>query len=319
MHSVNKKSSTVLVLGTGGTIAGTAPEGAPNTQYVAAQLSVAELLAGVPELTAAARGAVIETEQVAQIDSKDMSWAVWRHLLARLRHHLARAEVLGVVVTHGTDTLEETAYFLHRVLSTTKPVVLTAAMRPATSPQADGPRHLCQAMEVVVLGGWSGVAVVLQGEVHDPNWVRKVHPTALSAFSSGDNGPLATLQDGQWRWHRALPPKTHLAAVKDHDWPWVEVLHSHAGARAQAVSSWCAAGVQGMVVVATGNGTVHHELQQALQHAQARGLTVWRCGRCPHAGLEPDLSGWCPVSSMPPAQTRIALMLYLMDPHSENV
>ncbi len=310
---MNKKSSTVVVLGTGGTIAGTAPDGAPDAQYVAAQLSVAELMAGVPELAAAAQGALIETEQVAQIDSKDMNWAVWSHLLARLRHHLARPEVQGLVITHGTDTLEETAYFLHRVLSASKPVVLTAAMRPATSQQADGPRHLCQAMQVVVLGGWSGVAVVLQGEMHDPSLLRKVHPRALRAFSSGEIGPLATLQSGAWRWHRAMPINVPLVGFVAHVWPWVEVLHSHAGARAQAVTSWFAAGVQGLVVVATGNGTVHHELQAALQQAQAQGLTVWRCGRCWQAGLEPDLSGWCRVSPLPAAQTRIELMLYLMD------
>ncbi len=310
---MQNKSSTVVVLGTGGTIAGTAPSGAGDSSYVAAQLSVAELLAGVPELVAAAQGAEIDAEQVAQIDSKDMSWSVWARLLDRLKHHLSRPEVLGVVITHGTDTLEETAYFLHRVLQTTKPVVLTAAMRPATSTEADGPRHLCQSVQVVVEGGWAGVAVVLQSEVHDASTIRKMYPRALRAFASGDVGPLAVLENGVWCWRRALLAADPLVPWDEGTpWPWVEVLHSHAGARAEAVSSWCAAGVQGLVVVATGNGTVHHELETALRQAQAAGVVVWRCTRCPQGGLEPDSLGWSPASHLPPAQTRIALMLNLI-------
>lgn len=312
---MQNKSSTVVVLGTGGTIAGTAPAGRDDSHYVAAQLGVAELLAGVPGLSAAAQGAEIEAEQVAQIDSKDMGWGVWSHLLQRLNHHLSRPEVQGVVITHGSDTLEETAYFLRRVVSTTKPVVLTAAMRPATSAEADGPRHLCQAVDVVVQGGWAGVVVVLQGEVHDAAAVRKVHPRALRAFASGDAGPLAVLENGVWRRHRALPPSDPPVRLEaGAPWPWVEVLHSHAGARAEAVSSWCAAGVQGLVVVATGNGTVHAALEPALRQAQAAGVPVWRCTRCPQAGLElrTDMPEWSPVSHLPPAQTRIALMLSLM-------
>ncbi len=318
------KSRCVVVLGTGGTIAGTAPAGAPDHRYVAAQLGVADLLAGVPGLAEAARGHAIEAEQVAQVDSKDMDFAVWRALVARLDVHLARPEVAGVVITHGTDTLEETAYFLHRVLGAVKPVVLTAAMRPATSVEADGPVHLRQAVSAVVAEPrWGGVAVVLQGEVHDAREVRKVHPRALRAFASGEAGPAASWQaeTGGWHWHHPLvqaqPWPGSRALLAAPEWPWVEVLHSHAGARAAAVSAWQAAGVAGLVVVATGNGTVHQALQAALVQAQAAGVAVWRCTRCPRGALleaaaEDDDAPWCPASALPPAQARIALMLSLM-------
>lgn len=320
------KSPCVVVLGTGGTIAGTAPEGEPDHRYVAAQLSVAELLSGVPGLAEAARGHKVEAEQVAQLDSKDMDFSVWRDLVARLDVHLARPDVVGVVVTHGTDTLEETAYFLHRVLQPSKPVVLTAAMRPATSVDADGPRHLRQALSAVVAQPpWQGVAVVLQGEVHDAAMVRKVHPRAMRAFASGEGGPAARWHDdaAAWHWHRPLAAPAPWAGSREDlsraDWPWVEVLHSHIGARADAVSSWCAAGVAGIVVVATGNGTVHHALQAALQQAQAAGVQVVRCTRCPNAGLleagqGADEDPWCPTSALPPAHTRIALTLALLAP-----
>ena len=153
---------TVVILGTGGTIAGTAKDAADNVGYTAAQIGVAQLLAAVPALA----GQALEAEQVSQIDSKDMGFGVWRALALRVAHHLARPEVAGIVITHGTDTLEETAYFLQRVLAPNKPVVLTAAMRPATALLADGPQNLTDAVAVAQSEGASGVVAVLAGEVH---------------------------------------------------------------------------------------------------------------------------------------------------------
>ncbi len=138
----------IVILGTGGTIAGTAASPADAIGYTAAQLGVAQLVAGVPALA----GLPLESEQVAQLDSKDMDFATWQRLAQRVAAHLARDEVQGVVITHGTDTLEETAYFLHRVLAPAKPVVLTAAMRPATSLQADGPQNLLDAVTLARSG-----------------------------------------------------------------------------------------------------------------------------------------------------------------------
>ncbi|NJS37241.1 MAG: asparaginase [Brachymonas sp.] len=130
-------------MGTGGTIAGTAASSSDHTGYTAAQLSVQDLLKCVPGMQEALRGDALESEQVAQLDSKDMDFATMTRIAQRCAHHLAQADVRGIVITHGTDTLEETAYFLHLVLGnacaeliTQKPVVLTCAMRPATSSEA---------------------------------------------------------------------------------------------------------------------------------------------------------------------------------------
>ncbi|MGL6110903.1 MAG: asparaginase, partial [Rubrivivax sp.] len=144
---------TVVVLGTGGTIAGTAANAADNVGYSAAQLGVQALLASVPALA----GRPTECEQVAQVDSKDLSHALWLLLARRVAHHLQRPEVCGAVIAHGTDTLEETAFFLHAVLAPGKPVVLTAAMRPATSLLADGPQNLLDAVTVAREPGARGV------------------------------------------------------------------------------------------------------------------------------------------------------------------
>ena len=131
------KTKKIVVLATGGTISGLAADAAKPQNYTAGQVSVADLLHGV-----AVDGLDLLTEQVAQIDSKDMSFAVWQSLLARLAHWLAQDDVQAVVITHGTDTLEETAYFLQTVLRPSKPIAMTCAMLPANAPDSDGPGNL---------------------------------------------------------------------------------------------------------------------------------------------------------------------------------
>src|SRR6195952_2065214 len=144
------------------------------------------LIAAVPALAEHR----IESESVAAIDSKNMDAATWQRLAARVAHHVARPEVAGVVVTHGTDTLEETAYFLHRVLAPAKPVVLTAAMRPATALSPDGPANLLDAVTVAESPAARGVSVVFAGAAWHPVGLRKVHTLQANAFSGSDCGPI---------------------------------------------------------------------------------------------------------------------------------
>ena len=172
-----------------------------------------------------------------------------------MAHHLAHAEVLGVVVTHGTDTLEETAYFLQRVLAPAKPVVLTGAMRPATSSEADGPRNLLDAVTLARDPCASGVLAVLSGTVHGARNVRKVHPTRLDAFNSGEAGPLGAIEDGRFvaaadrtAALAAMDSTAPVAAALTHpvaQWPRVEIVLSHAGAGAAVVRALCGDGAEG--------------------------------------------------------------------------
>jgi L-asparaginase len=304
-------TSKVVVLGTGGTIAGTGAAG-QSLGYSAGQLSVQALMDAVPAL----RSVPIEAEQVAQLDSKDMDHATWQRLAQRCAHHLARADVKGVVVTHGTDTLEETAYFLHRVLASSKPVVLTAAMRPATALSPDGPANLADAVATAQHDGAQGVLVALAGAVHAGCEVRKVHTTALDAFAS-IGGAVAHLRAGVFQQLRAWPKGEPLSAsVVDRDvsqWPRVAVVHSHAGADGAVVDALVQAGVQGLVVAATGNGTVHVELQKAVDRAHERGVRVLRATRCAFGGIvEPAAGGTAQAQALTPAQARVALMLDLI-------
>lgn len=315
MQNAQTALDKVVILGTGGTIAGTAADAGDTVGYTAGQLGVAQLVAAVPALA----GQPLEDEQVAQLDSKDMRFDVWLQLATRLAHHLARPEVVGVVVTHGTDTLEETAFFLQQVLAPAKPVVLVAAMRPATALLADGPQNLLDAVLLARTPGCQGVLALLGGTVHAGGEVRKTHTYRLDAFGSGDAGPLAYVEADRVRALRPWPaPRAgaveRLAGLQSapQPWPWVEIVTSAAGADGRVVQALQAAGVAGVVVAGTGNGTLHEALEAALRSAEVAGVQVLRCSRC-LAGSVIEVPGALPAAgALTPQQARVALLLRLL-------
>jgi len=310
----NKK---IVILGTGGTIAGTASNAADHLGYTAAQVSIAQLVAGLP-LTGNA--CELMSEQVAQIDSKDMDFAVWQVLAQRVSHWLAQPDVQGIVITHGTDTLEETAWFLQAVLNPERPVVLTCAMRPATALAPDGPQNMLDAVAVAAHAGARGVVAVCAGVIHGARDVQKVHTYRLDAFSSGDAGPLGYVEEGRLRLVRNWPQapvdkaqaaiKNIAAAAGSLPWPRVEIVMNYAGAGAAVVRALVADGVQGLVVAGTGNGTLHHALEVALLEAQADGVRVVRATRCLEGRVLPKPGDAIPDSQgLSPVKARVALML----------
>lgn len=303
-------AATVVILATGGTIAGTAATAEDDVGYTAARLGVQQLLAAVPALG----GQPIEAEQVAQVDSKDMSFDLWRLLVQRVEHHLARPEVAGVVITHGTDTMEETAYLLQRVLAPAKPVILTGAMRPASSRRADGPRNLADALRVAREPGARGTCVVFAGQVFSALEVRKTHRQRVDGFGAGGPGPIGRLDGASLQRLRDWPDGRALGTdLLDRPWPRVEIVASHAGATGLLVDALVAQGVDGIVAAGTGNGTLHHALEAALRVAQAAGVVVRRSSRVPDGRLLPTGHDELPASDAPtPVQARIELMLELM-------
>lgn len=311
---------TIVILGTGGTIAGRAASASDNIGYTAAEVGIDQLVAAIPGL--ADTGPLI-AEQVAQLDSKDMSFAVWAKLAGRVNHFLAQPDVAGIVVVHGTDTLEETAYFLQAVCGPAKPVVLTCAMRPATALVPDGPQNVLDAVAVARHSGAKGVVAVCAGSVHTARDVQKVHPYQVDAFSSGDAGPLGYVEEGSLRllrnWPEAdanrAPDATKIMAALDDatDWPQVEIVMSHAGARGAVVQALMEQGVRGLVVATTGNGTIHQALEAALLKAQAAGVSVVRATRCPNGRVLPKPGDLIPDSQgLSPVKARIDLMLRLL-------
>ncbi len=302
----------VLILGTGGTIAGTASDPGRSWAYRAAQLSVEQLVSAVPELA----GIPLATQQVAQVDSKDMGWATWRALGKALESAMADEAVSAIVITHGTDTLEETACLLHALHDGRKPIVLTAAMRPATAPDADGPGNLAQAVRVAQAAaqrGEGGVAVALAGRIWSARDVRKAHSHAIDAFDGGGAEPLGELtpwpqpQAGGWQCLQATPM------------PRVEIVTSHADADGWLVDAALAHAqasgqkLDGLIVACTGHGTLHEKLEAALQRARDEGVSVWRSSRVARGGVQPrDGDTWPAAGHWTPAQARVRLLLELL-------
>lgn len=312
----------VVILGTGGTIAGTANDPSRAWAYQAAQLSVAQLIEAVPAL----QGVPLEAVQVAQVDSKDMSWSIWRQLGRALHVQLARDDVAGVVITHGTDTLEETACLLQALHDGAKPVVLTAAMYPATSPDADGPGNLRDAVRAVqesARRGLGGVVAVMHGRVWSAVDVRKAHSHALDAFDGGGASPLVALaQDDRSEavWPSAWPACGRFGwGYLEVNPPRVEIVCSHADADGWLVRAMLAHAqtserpLRGIVVAGTGHGTLHEGLAQALREATQQGITVWRSSRVARGGvLAREGDEWPAVPHLTAAQARVALTLSLL-------
>jgi L-asparaginase len=302
----------IVVLGTGGTLAGTSASASDNVGYTAATVGIAQLLGAIDAL----RDLPLVTEQVAQIDSKDMDDAVWLRLAQRCAHWLGQDDVQGIVITHGTDTLEETAWLLQALLAPRKPVVLTCAMRPSTALSPDGPRNIVDAVAVACWPGAQGVVAVCAGVIHGALDVRKVHTYRLDAFSSGDAGPVGHVEEGRLRLLRDWPSAGSVGMklpAEGVEWPRVEIVTSHGGAGAGIVQALAAQGVRGIVVAGTGNGSIHHALEGALRAAQQQGVRVVRSTRCAEGVVVGEAAGgFDSARGLSPVKARIALQLELL-------
>lgn len=318
------KKPVLLVLGTGGTISGSGNKKGENLGYTAGLVTVESLVGGLP----APAQVSVETQQVAQIDSKNMSAAVWRELALAVEAAVAREDVCGVVVTHGTDTLEETAFLLSRVIVADKPVVLTCAMRPATAPFPDGPQNLADAMLVASEPGAKGVMAVCAGRIHGGQHFSKVHTYRLDPFDSGEAGMVGYVEEGRIRLLNGWPSPAPMQLAKPlldalpqpETWPKVEIVLNHAQADGSVVDALVLMGNQpdapslrGLILAGTGNGTCSDALSAALERAEALGVAVWRSSRCAQGAVLPtSLDRFPSAGALTPVKARIALMLSLM-------
>ncbi|MBU6492216.1 MAG: type II asparaginase [Burkholderiales bacterium] len=319
-HGSAARLPQVVLLATGGTIAGYAADAGRTATYQAGALNIETLLAAVPGLTDVAR---VRPEQIAQIDSKDMTCGLWLTLAERINAVLAEPDVDGVVITHGTDTLEETAYFLHLTVKSNKPVVMTAAMRPATALSADGPLNLLNAVRVAAHpeAAGQGVLVVVNHQIHCARDVVKTSTYSVQAFQSPEIGVLGWVQD-EWveLQRRALRPHTvqsEFDVAGRHALPMVEVLSSYANASTVPVEALVRAGVRGLVVAGTGNGSLYGPLQQALAEAARQGVRVVRASRTGaghvmrNGAAADDTLGFVSAGNLHPYKARVLAMLAL--------
>ena len=319
----------IAVLATGGTIAGAAPDAANTSGYQAGVVGVGQLLAAVPSLTSVAN---VQAEQVASVDSKDMALALWITLAQRVDTLLASDEIDGIVITHGTDTLEETAWLLHLTVKSDKPVVLTAAMRPSSALSADGPLNLLNAVTVAAdaQASGQGVLVAFNNRIHSARDVVKTSTYAVDAFQSPEIGALGWVQDGRVEFQRSVVrPHTRATPFAIDSvasaWPAVDVVASYAGVSRVAVDALVAAGVKGIVVAGTGNGSIHVTLQTALADAAAKGVAIVRSSRVGsghvmrNGAASDDALGFVTAGALNPYKARVLLMLALAAGHTTPV
>ena len=309
----------VRVLATGGTIAG-AQASATDYGYKSGAYNVDSLLKAVPNLD---KLAVITGEQVANIGSQDMNDEVWLRLARRVNEVLKSPDADGVLITHGTDTLEETSYFLSLVTKSDKPVVMVGSMRPATAISADGPGNIYNGVAVVSDRGarGKGTLVVLNDELHYARNVVKTDTTSVQTFRSLNRGPAGVVHTGKIEWFEPMDRKQGNASEFSLDGleklPRVDVIYAHANMSADLIDAAVRNGAQGLVVAGVGDGNMTTPALDALTRAAKSGVVVVRSTRLP-AGIvlrnneiNDDQLGLVASGELNPAKSRVLLQLAL--------
>jgi L-asparaginase len=275
------KLPSVVVLATGGTIAGAAASDV-QAAYTSGQVGVEQLLAAVPQ---AKKLAAMRGEQIANIGSQDMNDEVWLKLAKRVNELGAMADVDGIVITHGTDTIEETAYFLNLVVKTKKPVVLTAAMRPSTALSADGPLNFFNAVAVAANkdAGGRGVLVVVNDWIHGASSLTKASTTAVQTFLSPLRGLVGTVAYGECEFYRGPVGKNTVDSEFSLDGvtalPRVDIVMAHENMDGAIIDAAAAAGAKGLVIAGVGNGNMTKPALDALAAQAKKGIVCVRSSR----------------------------------------
>ncbi|MDQ1817107.1 type II asparaginase [Massilia sp. CCM 9210] len=276
------KLPNVTILATGGTIAGSGATSTTTVGYTAATVGVQRLIAAVPEL---AKVANVSGEQTFQIASENMTNEHWLTLAKRVNVLLAQSNVDGIVITHGTDTLEETAYFLNLVVKSRKPVVLVGAMRPSTAISADGPINLYNSVMLAASpeAVGKGVLVAMNDQIQSARDVTKVNTSTLDSFRTPELGLLGYIQGGKPFFYRQQMRKHTTESEFDigalQALPQVDIVYGYANVGPVAVDALMAAGAKGIIHAGVGDGSLAARVKPALVAARAKGAVVVRASR----------------------------------------
>ena len=310
----------VTILAAGGTIAGTGATSTTTVGYTAATVGVQALLAAVPEITKVAN---VTGEQVFQIASENMGNEHWLILAKRVNALLAQPNVDGIVITHGTDTLEETAYFLNLVVKSKKPVVVVGSMRPSTALSADGPINLYNAVNLAgspsAVG--KGVLVAMNDQIHAARDVTKANTTTADTFRAAELGMIGYIQGGKPFFYREVTRKhtvdTEFDVSKLDALPQVDVAYAYANVGDVAVKALVAAGAKGLVHAGVGNGSLPAKTRPALVAAREKGVVIVRSSRvgqgivARNGEANDDQLDFVVADTLSPQKARILLMLAL--------
>jgi len=307
---------TLALIGTGGTIAGAASAASVSTDYKPASLSLAAVVDTVPELRQRYN---IGVNQPMQLASYDVRPEHWLDLHVAVMQAVNNPDVVGIVVTHGTDTLEETATFLHLSVDSDKPIVVVGAMRPATAYSADGPANLLDACSVAACPGarGRGTLVVMNGRIHSGLWVGKRHVSSVEAFDSPLAGAVGEVADQSVQWFRAAGRAPTVAWQTPSAWPRVDIAVAYAGVDETAMRAFVAAGARGIVHAGLGNANTPTAYRAFVQSLPAQGVLVARCARfitgsVTRASVYADAEhGILTAGPLPPHKVRIVMLLGL--------
>ncbi|MCK5618262.1 MAG: type II asparaginase [Candidatus Krumholzibacteria bacterium] len=319
-NAADQKLPNVVILATGGTIAGTA-ESETETGYRSGQVGVDVLLEAVPELQKIAK---VTGEQVANVGSQNMSDEIWLKLADRINELLKSNETDGIVITHGTDTMEETAYFLNLVVRSKKPVVMTGAMRPSTAMSADGPLNIYNAVGIAAgpNAAGRGVMVVTNDDIHGARAVMKSNTTDVQTFISPTFGLIGTVTYGEAQFYRKpFARHTHSSQFSVEGvmrLPRVDIIAMYEDVPGDIIDAAVELGAEGIVLAGVGNGNMTDSALEASKRARAKGVVVVRASRVPtgyvdrNIELDDDDLGFVASYDLSPQKARILLRLALL-------
>ncbi len=323
-YSQNKDLPNVVILATGGTIAGSAATGT-QAGYTSGQVGIETMINAVPGIRELAN---ITGEQTANVGSQDMSIEIWLKLANRINELLATDKVDGIVITHGTDTQEETAYFLNLVVKSDKPVVTTGSMRPSTAVSAEGPLNLYNAVAVAAnpKSNGRGVMLVMNDQIHAAQAVTKTNTSAVQTFMSPMQGLMGAVIYGQLEYYR-YPHGIHTSesefSIKGvNKLPRVDIIYTGVDTPADLIDYSIKAGAKGIVIAGVGNGNMNAATLKAAKMASEKGIVVVRSTRVPtgyvlrNAEISDDENNTIASDELNAQKSRVLLMLTLLKDRS---
>lgn len=324
LRAQSKQLPNIVILATGGTIAGAAPSGT-QAAYTSGAVTIDAMLAAVPGIKNLAN---IKGEQISNVGSQDMTFEIMLTLAKRINTLLATNDVDGIVITHGTDTMEETAFFLNLVVKSDKPVVMVGSMRPSTALSADGPLNLFEAVGVAAdpNSRGRGVLVVMNDWIHAAHSLTKTSTTALQTFMSPLRGLVGTSSYGKNdfynnpHWKHTTGSEFDISNVSR--LPRVDILYACADMAPDLIDASVANGAKGIVIAGVGNGNMNKASVEAASRATKKGVVIVRSSRVAtgsvgrNVEVNDDEMNFVASDELNPQKARILLTLALLKPRS---
>jgi L-asparaginase len=325
-YSLAQTKPNIVILATGGTIAGAAASGTQSA-YTSGAVTIDAMLKAVPGIEKLAN---IKGEQISNVGSQDISFDIMLKLAKRINELLATPDVDGIVITHGTDTMEETAYFLNLTVKSDKPVVMVGSMRPSTAVSADGPLNLYNAVAVAAdpQAKGRGVLVVMNDQIHAAHSLTKTSTTSVQTFMSPLRGVVGVTAYGKNDWYNTPPWKHTSQSEFDISnvtkLPRVDIVFADADMEPDLIDASVNAGAKGIVIAGVGNGNMNKVSVEAAARAVKKGVVVVRSSRVAtgmvdrNVEVNDDELGFIASDELNPQKSRILLSLALLKPESPS-